>query len=101
MPFPPAQSFGNLWWWLPHFSFLLFVAAIVALFWFIQRAEREEERTTLISDMLWLEQNLRFILGHNEDVLGRFDPQRMAQRDVFDAHAGTLIDSNTGIMQAI
>ncbi|MEW6515265.1 MAG: PAS domain S-box protein [Pseudomonadota bacterium] len=98
---PPAPTFGNLWWWLPRISFLLFVAAIIALFWFIQRTEREEQRATLISDMLWLEQTLRFVLTHNEDVLGRFDPQRMAQRDGFDAHAGTLIGSNTGITQLL
>lgn len=98
---PPAPSFGNLWWWLPRLSFLLFVAAIVALFWFIQRAEREEQRTTLISDMLWLEQNLRFVLNHNEDVLGRFDAQRVALREVFEAYAGTLIGSNTGIVQVL
>lgn len=97
----PAPTFGNLWWWLPRLSFLLFVAAIIALFWFIQRTEREEQRATLISDMLWLEQNLRFVLNHNEDVLGRFDPQRITQRDVFDAHAATLIGSNTGITQVL
>lgn len=97
----PELTFGHLWWWLPRVSFLLFVAAIVALFWFIQRTEREEQRTTLISDMLWLEQNLRFVLTHNEDILGRFDPQRIAQRDVFDAHAATLIGSNTGITQVL
>lgn len=97
----PEPTFGNLWWWLPRFSFLLFVAAIVALFWFIQRTEREEQRATLISDMLWLEQNLRFVLTHNEDVLGRFDPQRVAQRDSFDADASTLIGSSTGITQVL
>ncbi len=96
-----AQGFGNLWWWLPRFSFLLFVAAIVALFWFIQRTESEEKRATLISDMLWLEQNLRFTLTHNEEVLARFDPQRVMEREGFDAHAGALIDSKTGIAQVL
>jgi len=98
---PPAPSFGHLWWWLPRVSFLLFVTAILTLFWFIQRTEREEQRATLISDMLWLEQNLRFVLTHNEDILGRFDPQRIAQHDVFEAHAATVIGSNTGITQVL
>lgn len=97
----PELTFGHLWWWLPRLSFLLFVAALVALFWFIQRTEREEQRATLISDMLWLEQNLRFVLNHNEELLGRFDPRRIAQQEVFDAHAGTLIGSSTGITQVI
>jgi two-component system, LuxR family, sensor histidine kinase DctS len=94
-------TFGHLWWWLPRLSFLLFVAALIALFWFIQRTEREEQRATLISDMLWLEQNLRFVLNHNEELLGRFDPQRIAHQEVFDAHAGTLVGSSTGITQVI
>lgn len=98
---PPAATFGNLWWWLPRASFLLFLAAIAALLWFIHDSEREEQRSKLISDMLWLEQNLRFVLIHNEDILARFDPARMARREDFEAHAGTLLDSQTGIVQVL
>jgi two-component system sensor histidine kinase DctS len=91
----------RLLWWLPRLAFLLFGAAVVALLWFSERSEQEKQRATLISDVLWLEQNLRFILDHNEELLGRFDPRRIDEPDVFDAHARTLISSNTGIYQVI
>jgi two-component system sensor histidine kinase DctS len=51
--------------------------------------------------MLWLEQNLRFLLAHNEEILGHFDPQRINLPDVFDAHARSLINNKTGIYQII
>lgn len=96
---PPATNSGQLWWWLPRVSILLFVAGIFALFWYLERSDREEKRTALISDMLWLEQNLRFVLHHNEDLLGRFDPQRIGQRETFQAHAAPIIASNSGVIQ--
>lgn len=94
---PQAQ----LLWWLPRAAFLLFAAAVIALLWFAEKTEQEKQRSTLISDMLWLEQNLRFLLLHNEELLGRFDPQHLEKPDVFDAHARTLIASSTGLSQVI
>lgn len=91
----------HILWWLPRLAFLMFVAALIALLWYSENAEREEQRATLISDMLWLEQNLRFLLSHNEELLGRFDPTRIELPEVFDAHARTLIANNTGITQII
>jgi two-component system sensor histidine kinase DctS len=79
----------------------MFVAAVISLLWFLEKSEHEEQRTTLISDMLWLEQNLRFLLAHNEEILGHFDPQRINLPDVFDAHARSLINNKTGIYQII
>jgi two-component system, LuxR family, sensor histidine kinase DctS len=88
-------------WWLPRLAFLMFVAAVIALLWFMEKSEQEDQRTTLISDVLWLEQNLRFLLNHNEELLGRFDPLRIDAPGIFDAHARTLIGSSTGISQVI
>ena len=88
----------NRWlWWLPRLAFVLFAMAVGALLWLSERNEAEEQRATLISDMLWLEQNLRFLLNHNEDLLGRVDPRRVDQPGMFDAHAQTLIASSTGM----
>jgi two-component system, LuxR family, sensor histidine kinase DctS len=99
-PVSPASTLRMLW-WLPRVAFLMFVAAVIALLWFLHKTEQEDQRTTLISDVLWLEQNLRFLLVHNEELLGRFDPQRIDLPDIFDAHARTLITSDTGIRQVI
>ena len=79
----------------------MFAATVVALLWFSDKSEREEQRATLISDMLWLEQNLRFVLTHNQELLGRFDSQRIDLPGVFDAHARVLIANNTGLYQVI
>lgn len=96
----PAPTLRILW-WLPRLAFLMFVAAVIALLWFLEKSEQEEQHATLISDMLWLEQNLRFLLNHNEELLGRFDPQRIDPPSLFDAHAQPLISSNTGISQVV
>lgn len=92
---------GTLLWWLPRLAFLMFVATVIALLWFLDRTEKEEQRATLISDMLWLEQNLNFLFGHNEELLGRFDPERIGQAEVFEAHARALIANNSGLHQVI
>jgi two-component system sensor histidine kinase DctS len=97
---PPAPTF-NMLWWLPRLAFILFVAAVIALVWFSEKSEKEERHATLISDMLWLEQSLRFHLTHNEEVLGRFDARRIDQPGVFDAHARTFITGDTSIHQVI
>ncbi|WP_301277682.1 PAS domain S-box protein [Dechloromonas sp.] len=54
---------------LPKFGIVLLVIALLSLLWLLQRNEHEEERTTLIKDVLWLEQNLRFHLNGAEDQL--------------------------------
>lgn len=100
-PHLAEETHARLLWWMPRLAFLLFAAAVAALLWFSERAEEEKQRATLISDILWLEQNLRFLLDHNEELLGRFDPLRIGQDEVFDAHARALISSNTGIYQVI
>ncbi|MDP2196676.1 MAG: PAS domain S-box protein [Rhodocyclaceae bacterium] len=97
---PPAPT-SNMLWWLPRLAFILFVAAVIALVWFSEKSEKEERHATLISDMLWLEQSLRFHLTHNEEVLGRFDARRIDQPGVFDAHARTFITGDTSIHQVI
>lgn len=97
---PPAPT-RKILWWLPRFSFLLFLAAVIALLWFLDRSEKEEQRATLISDMLWIEQNLHFLFSHNEELLAHLDPQRIDQPESFEAHARTLVANNSGMYQVI
>ena len=51
----------------PKLGVALLIVAVVALLWAVQKAEHEEQRTTLISDVLWLEQNLRFELDTSKE----------------------------------
>ena len=99
-PVLPASTFRILW-WLPRLAFILFIGALIALLWFYDKAEQEEQRATLISDMLWLEQNFRFTMTHNEEMLSRFDPQRIVEADVFEIYARGLLANNTGIRQVL
>ena len=54
---------------LPKFGIVLLVIALLSLLWLLQRNEYEEERTTLIKDVLWLEQSLQFHLNSNEEQI--------------------------------
>jgi two-component system, LuxR family, sensor histidine kinase DctS len=75
MPSQPASSEPvtprTLAWYLalPKLGIVLLVVAVLALLWLLHRTEVEEQRTTLIGDVLWLEQNIRFHLVGNEEQL--------------------------------
>ena len=62
---PPSVSSRRLRWFLalPKLGVVLLLAAVVTLLWLLHQNELEEERTSLIKDVLWLEQNLRFHLS--------------------------------------
>jgi two-component system sensor histidine kinase DctS len=84
-------------WLLPRISFALFIAAVGALLWLSDRTDTEEQRATLISDMLWLEQNLRFHLTHNEELLGQIGLRQAVNAATFELHARALTDNQTGL----
>lgn len=54
---------------LPKFGIVLLMMALMALLWLLQHSEKEEQRNLLIKDVLWLEQNLRFHMEGNRDLL--------------------------------
>lgn len=70
-PAPTPSAPHRLGWMLvlPKLGVVLLVLAVIALLWLLHRSEQEEQRATLISDVLWLEQNLRFHLSSNENQL--------------------------------
>ncbi len=84
-------------WWLPLLAFVLLVMAIGTQLWLSEKADREEEKSTLISDILWLEQSLRFNLQHNEELLGSIRPEQLKNAHHFDAYARILLKNHTGL----
>jgi two-component system sensor histidine kinase DctS len=93
-----AESKASGWlWWLPRLSFVLFVGAVAALLWLSSRMDSEEQRATLISDMLWLEQSLRFTFTHNEELLGQMAARPIVDQASLEAHARILIENQTGL----
>ncbi|ATE58925.1 sensor histidine kinase [Thauera sinica] len=63
--------------WLSHLPYLalaLFLGAITALVWLTRQRDADEQQAALISDVLWMEQNLRFQLDRNEASLQQLGP---------------------------
>jgi two-component system sensor histidine kinase DctS len=67
----PSGSSRRLRWLLalPKLGIVLLLVAVLTLIWLLHRNEAEEERSALIKDVLWLEQNLRFHLDSNEEQM--------------------------------
>jgi len=94
----------NRWHWLwilPRLAFILFVGGVALLLWMSDRADKEEQRATLISDILWLEQNLRFHLARNEELLGRIDVAHTSDAKAFESFARTMFGFESGLRQLI
>ncbi len=92
---PPNRS---RWLWiLPRLAFVLFLAGVGLLLWISDRADKDERRATLISDVLWLEQNLRFHLARNEEVLGRVDAAQTSSARGFESFAHSVFGYEGGL----
>jgi two-component system sensor histidine kinase DctS len=94
-----GERFGRWrWLWvLPRLAFILFVGGVALLLWTSERADQDERRATLISDILWLEQNLRFHLIRNEELLGRIDRAQTGSAASFEVFARTVFGFESGL----
>ena len=103
LPPSPRERFGRWrWLWvLPRLAFILFVGGVALLLWTSERADQDERRATLISDILWLEQNLRFHLTRNEEVLGRISPAHTVSAAAFESFVHTVFGFESGLRQLI
>lgn len=71
----PSGSIATTWRWrLPYLMLALFLMAIAALVLLIRNYDEEDQRATLISDVLWMEQNLRFHLEKGTELLAQLGP---------------------------
>lgn len=100
--FQPRTEKHRLRWLLtlPKFGLVLLMAALIALLWLLQRTEHEEQRNILIKDVLWLEQNLRFHLEGNRDLLQQLavdmaDPQERER--LFEVRSAHLLKNSPEI----
>lgn len=99
-PALPALSARQLWLW-PRVALVLFVAAVIGLMAYLRQSEREEARLVLISDVLWIEQNLRFQFDQTEERLrALLDAARRGEIDEagFAARARLLAETNPAIV---
>lgn len=83
---PPVWSSWYLT--MPKLAVGLLVALLIALLWLLQDNEKEEQRATLIADVLWLEQSIRFHLDSNREQL-----QQLALDLAVSGEAGKLFET--------
>jgi two-component system sensor histidine kinase DctS len=81
---------SRLYWALPRVALVAFFGALTALLWFVHQSELDEQRATLISDVLWVEQNLRFNLGSTEEQLREFGADLAADRITLEEASARL-----------
>ena len=103
---PAPRSHRRLQFYLamPGVAIALLATAVIGLLWLLQDNEREERRATLIADILWLEQNLRFQLVALRENLTQVavgvtldaDPE-----DFFDRHVRQLRKTNLELDQVL
>ncbi len=89
---------------LPTLGMALLLVTLLALLWLLHRNEIDEERTALIKDVLWLEQNLRFHLNGNEEQLQQLALEMAnlpGQRKVFRLRAEHMLKNSPDIARIL
>ncbi|MFN3987948.1 MAG: sensor histidine kinase [Rhodocyclaceae bacterium] len=81
-PTPPAGGLrARAYAWqlrLPYLALTLLLALIATLVWLTRAHDAENQRVTLISDVLWMEQNLQFLLDRNAAQLAQLGQEILA-----------------------
>ena len=82
---------------MPAIAMVLVVMLLGVLLWLLHRNDQEEERLTLIKDILWVEQNLHFHLTTDEEKLSQLASDlglRGLSLDLLENSARALIANN-------
>lgn len=88
---------------LPYLTLTLFLATIALLVWLTRQYDAEEQQSTLITDVLWMEQNLRFQLDRNESQLLQVGPELLSSNgrpsSQTEAQLRQLMSQDRGIVR--
>ncbi len=99
-----VPSFPRWLWHLPRLAPLLALAVTLILLWSLHRSDIEEQRATLISDVLWVEQNIRFQMERNAeqlDQLGRDALTESLAPAAYEARAQILMRNSQGLVRIV
>jgi two-component system sensor histidine kinase DctS len=91
-------------WYATRLAVGLFVASLLALLWILHRQERDESRTALTRDVLWVEQKLQYTLERNADDLRQLAQDlRGADLDprLVEARVEQFLASTPGLTQVV
>ena len=80
LPIPTPAPPPRWYWSLPYAAVALFIATMATLLWLTHRQDAEEQRATLINDVLWMEQNLSFQFERNNALLTQLGPALLAHK---------------------
>ena len=97
----PRLSNVQTWYWTaPRIAVGLFVLAVASLLWLLHRQELEEQHAGLISDTLWVEQDLRFQLSRSQEQLQQLGQDYFSGEIAgwrFEPRIKSLLLNNPGI----
>ena len=82
----------------------LLLVLLITLLWLLHRNEIDEQRSTMIADVLWLEQSIRFHLEGNSEQLEHLalDLARTRnQAELFDVRARHLLKNDPELRQLL
>jgi two-component system sensor histidine kinase DctS len=82
----------------------LLIVLLTALFWLLRQDEADEQRSTLIADVLWLEQSINFHLEGNAEQFQQLanDLARGTNRNaLFELRSQHLLSNNPDLQQLI
>jgi len=82
----------------------LLLVLLITLLWLLHRNEVDEQRSTLIADVLWLEQSLRFHLEGNAEQLQQLSldlTRSRATGELFKLRAKHILKNNPEIRQLL
>ena len=91
-------------WYVPRVAVGLFVVALLGLLWVLYRQEIDENRSGLIRDSLWVEQNIRFSLERDVEQLRQLaDDMRGVDLDQrqLDLRVKHLLPSTPGLVEVV
>lgn len=93
------------WYWrLPPLMLALMLIVIIALVWMTRRFDNETQRETMINDVLWMEQDLRFRLDRNEEQLAQIGGELIGTPPISEqsaARLAQLLKPGNGLVQIL
>ena len=99
-----SPRWSNWYLTMPKLAVALLLVLVIALLWILRQNELEDQRTTLIADVLWLEQSFRFHLDGNTDQLQQLALDLPAIADgnkLFETRARHLLKNSPELTQII
>lgn len=101
---PTSLKWSNWYLSILKLAVGLLLVLLIALLWLLHRNEVDDQRSTLIADVLWLEQSMRFHLEGNSEQLQQLALDLARARkpgETFDLRARHILKNNPELRQLL